>query len=443
MRRFLYTLLLITVTPLVLLRLWLRGRREPGYRQHISERFGDFNQPALSGAIWLHAVSVGEARAAAPIIAALSARFGERPILITCMTVTGRATATELFGDVAVIAYLPYDFPWAHRHLIQRFDPCMLLVMETEIWPNLLAGCREKNIPTLLVNARLSERSRAGYARFAPVRALIREALKSMHQIAAQSAADAQRLASLGARNVVVTGNVKFDIELNLDQVALGRRWKAQLGSRRVLLAASTRDGEEALILDAYAKLCDVAVRRQTLLVIVPRHPQRFDDVFALMVNAGLRVQRRSSLTESAAEIDTATAAVTATTTSAAIDTNTEAWLGDSMNEMFAYLAMCDVAFVGGSLVPVGGQNLIEACALGKPVLMGPSTFNFAEAADAAVAAGAMIAVNDAEQLVLSAKELLDNAERRAAMSLHALEFAAAHRGATEKTIKLISDLME
>ncbi len=429
MLRFLYTLFLIAATPLVLLRLWLRGRREPGYRQHISERFGDFNQPALSGAIWIHAVSVGEVRAAAPIIAALRVRFAHRPILITCMTATGRATASELFGDVAVITYLPYDFPWAHRHLIQHFDPRVLLVMETEIWPNLLAGCREKNIPTMLVNARLSERSRAGYARFAPVRGLIREALEAMHQIAAQSAADAQRLASLGASSVVVTGNVKFDIEPNADQVALGKRWKAPLGSRGVLLAASTRDGEEAMIVAAYKNAFDSTARRQTLLVIVPRHPQRFDDVFALMVNAGLRVQRRSALTESAEKVD--------------VEPDSEAWLGDSMNEMFAYLAVCDVAFVGGSLVPVGGQNLIEPCALGKPVLMGPSTFNFAEAATAALAAGAMICVNDAEQLVSRAKELLDNAERRVSMSVCALEFAAAHRGATEKTVNLIADLIK
>lgn len=427
MLRFLYTLLLIFATPLVLLRLWLRGRREPGYRQHVSERFGDFSEPRLSGAIWIHAVSVGEARAAAPIIAALHARFGQRPILITCMTATGRATATELFGGVARIVYLPYDFPWAHRNLFRRFDPCVLLVMETEIWPNLLAGCLDKNIPALLVNARMSERSRAGYARFAPVRGLIREALQSMNQIAAQSAADAQRFATLGASNVEVTGNVKFDIEPNLDQVALGKRWKAQIGSRQVLLAASTRDGEEVLITAAYKNVFDATARRQTLLVIVPRHPQRFDDVFALMVKAGLRVQRRSAVTES----------------DAAVTEDTEVWLGDSMNEMFAYLAFSDVAFVGGSLVPVGGHNLIEACALGKPVLMGPSTFNFAEAASAAVAAGAMIGVNDAEQLVLTAKELLDNTGRRAAMSVCALEFAAAHRGATEKTVNLISDLIE
>lgn len=427
MLRFLYTILLLAATPLILLRLWLRGRREPGYQQHIGERFGEFPQEKLRASIWIHAVSVGETRAAAPLVAALRAQFPQRPLLITCMTVTGRATATELYGPFATIAYLPYDFPWASRQLIQRFDPRVLLIMETEIWPNLIASCRDAKIPALLVNARLSERSRAGYARLASARALIREALQGMQQVAAQSIEDAQRLTSLGAQDVVVTGNMKFDIEPSQNQIALGMIWRNALNdvgaARNVLLAASTREGEEALIINAYKTHFDDAARTRTLLVIVPRHPQRFDDVHAQIVNAGLRVQRRHE--------------------NQPIATDTEVWLGDSMNEMFAYLAMCDVVLIGGSLVPVGGQNLIEPCALGKPVLMGPSDFNFADAAKQAEAAGAMSRVTDAEQFATSARALLDDDERRAAMSQRALAFAASHRGATEKTVMLITHLLK
>lgn len=426
MLRFFYTFLLLAATPLILLRLWLRGRREPGYRQHIGERFGDFTQAKLHDAIWIHAVSLGETRAAAPLVAALRERFPQRPILITCMTVTGRATAIELYASFATIAYLPYDFPWASRQLIQRFDPRILLIMETEIWPNLIASCRDAGIPALLVNARLSERSRAGYARFAPVRALLREAVQDL-QVSAQSSEDAQRLTSLGASNVVVTGNMKFDIEPSQEQIALGMTWKKALAEnnspRKVLLAASTREGEEKLIIDAYKNHFDEVARRRTLLVIVPRHPQRFDAVHAQIMSVGLRVQRRSMSTQIALE--------------------TEVWLGDSMNEMFAYLALCEATFIGGSLVPVGGQNLIEPCAMGKPVLMGPSDFNFADAAKQAEAAGAVIRVSDANHLAITAQELLDDSGRTVIMSERAMAFAAHHRGATDKTIDLVTNLLK
>ncbi len=426
MLRFLYTFLLLAATPLILLRLWLRGRREPGYRQNISERFGDFTQAKLRGAIWIHAVSLGETRAAAPLVAALRDQFPHHPVLITCMTATGRTTAAELYGKFATIAYLPYDFPWASRQLIQHFAPRLLLIMETEIWPNLIASCRDAGIPALLVNARLSERSRAGYARFAPVRALMREALHSV-KASAQTSGDAQRLASLGATNVMVTGNMKFDIEPSREQIALGMAWRNALAEnnppRKVLLAASTREGEETLIIDAYKTHFDAATRRHNLLVIVPRHPQRFDEVHAQTMSTGLHVQRRSM--------------------SAQIARETEVWLGDSTNEMFAYLVMCDIAFIGGSLVAAGGHNLIEPCTLGKPVLMGPSTFNFADAAMQAEAAGAMIRVSDANHFAITARELLDDNERVVLMSQRALAFAAQHRGATHKTMDLVTHFLK
>ncbi len=418
MLRFFYTGLLLLLAPFMLLRLWWRGRREPGYRAHIGERFGEFRQAKLQGAIWIHAVSAGEMRAAGSLIAAMKSEFPNQPLLLTCMTATGRDVAEKEFLGIATISFLPYDFPWAMQALIRHFSPSALLIMETELWPNMLASCRDANIPAHLINARLSERSRAGYARFAPVRALTREALAGLRLVAAQSDDDAARLASLGATNVTVTGNLKFDVTPSAALVARGAAWRAGVESRKVLVAASTRDGEEALIIAAYRQL-DAAARAATLLVIVPRHPQRFDAVHTLIANAGFYVARR--------------------TDSAAIADNCEVWLGDSMNEMFAYLAMADVVFIGGSLVPVGGQNLIEACALGKPVIMGPSTFNFTEATEGARKIGAMIAVESAEAMIAAALTLLNDTVRRDAMAASARQFAAAHRGTTEKTMAALA----
>lgn len=420
MLRFFYTLLLLALSPLMLVRVWWRGRKEPGYRAHIGERFGEFSAAPLTDSIWIHAVSLGEMQAAAPLIAAVRQQFPSRPLLLTCMTATGRATAKAQYGAFATIVFLPYDFPWTMQALIRRFQPTILLVMETEIWPNLLASCREAKVPAVLVNARLSERSRAGYARFAPVRLLTREALENFHAVLAQSADDAARFTTLGAQHVTVTGNVKFDLEPSEELIALGRTWRQNATPRRILLAASTRDGEEALIIEAYRQRFDSAARQKTLLVIVPRHPQRFDAVHQLIVDAGLTVSRRSQ--------------------TAAVDC--EIWLGDSMNELFAYYAMCDVAFVGGSLVPMGGHNLIEACAIGKPVLMGPSTFNFADAARNATEAGAMMQVDSANAMVDTAFTLLHDQPRRDEMAARASAFAAAHRGATAKTMAVIAPLL-
>lgn len=416
MLRFFYTLLLLALSPLMLVRLWWRGRKEPGYRAHIGERFGEFSVAPLTDSIWIHAVSLGEMQAAAPLIAALRQQFPARPLLLTCMTATGRATAEAQYGAFATIVFLPYDFPWEMQALIRRFQPSILLVMETEIWPNLLASCREANVPAVLVNARLSERSRTGYARFAPVRLLTREALKNFQAVLAQSADDASRFSTLGANHVMVTGNIKFDLEPPAALMELGTAWRQSVAPRRVLLAASTRDGEEALIIEAYRQRFDDAARKKNLLVIVPRHPQRFGVVHQLIVDAGLSVSRRSK--DSAGEC--------------------EVWLGDSMNELFAYYAMCDVAFIGGSLVAVGGHNLIEACAIGKPVLMGPSTFNFADAARNATEAGAMLQVDSASAMAEAAFVLLNDPPRREEMAARATAFAAAHRGATAKTMAAI-----
>ena len=423
MLRLTYSLLLLLATPLILLRLLARGLRQRGYWQNVGERWGRYSQGALRNSLWIHAVSVGEMRAAQPLINRLRSDYPGRPIVVSCMTATGREIAHELYADTVVCIYLPYDFFRLQRRFIAHFRPSVLLIMETEIWPNLLAACGAENVPAMLVNGRLSEKSRRGYARFAPVRALTRDALQSLRAVAAQSAADAGRLASLGAYNLFVTGNIKFDVSVDPSLVARGRLWRTASGeNKRVLLAASTREGEEKLLLDAYRKEFPADERAHLLLVLVPRHPQRFDAVRQLIQMAVLSSRRRSTMETPPADV--------------------EVWLGDSMGEMAAYIAMCDVAFIGGSLLPLGGQNLIEACAQGKPVVMGPSTYNFSDAARLAIEAGAMWQGEDAGAVMRAARELLQNEAMRMSASRAALAFAGAHAGATEKTMGLLAPLL-
>lgn len=418
--RILYTWILTLLLPLILARLFWRSFQQRGYRQHIGERFGSYRQPMLRDCIWVHAVSVGETRAAVPLIRRLITLHPGRPILLTSMTPTGRATALELFGDNVTCTYLPYDLVALHQRLIDHFQPSVLLVMETEIWPNLLGVCEKNTIPVLIVNARLSEKSSLGYARFAAIRALVRQALRSVQVVAAQAAADAERFRRLGAQNIAVTGNIKFDISLDAVLMKLGEDWRARLGNRRVLLCASTRDGEEALLLAAYRQVFDAAERRNTLLLMVPRHPQRFDRVTNEIESAGLRFIRRSQGMPDAA------------------DEWPDVCLGDSMGEMAAYYSFSDVVIIGGSFLPLGGQNLIEACALGKPVIMGPSTYNFSEATRLARDAGAMLQVRDATEAMRTAQRLLRDEPSRKTMSDAGLKLVAANRGATEKTIALV-----
>ena len=423
MLRLIYSLLLFLASPLILLRLLVRGLRQRGYWQNVGERWGRYSHGPLDNSLWIHAVSVGEMRAAQPLINRLRSNDPGCAIVVTCMTATGREIARKLYAESVVCVYLPYDFFQLHRQFITHFRPSVLLIMETEVWPNLLAACRAENVPALLVNARLSEKSRLGYARFAPVRALTRAALRTLHAVAAQSAADAERLASLGARNILVTGNLKFDMPVDPLLVARGRAWRRALDpGKQVFLAASTRDGEEKLLIDAYRKRFTADERGALLLVLVPRHPQRFDAVHQLIQMAGFSVRRRSADETLAAGVDV--------------------WLGDSMGEMAAYVAMCDVAFIGGSLLPLGGQNLIEACAQGKPVIMGPSIYNFSDAARLAMEAGAMRQGDDADAVMAAAAELLQNEAMCESASRAAFAFASSHAGATDRTMGLIAPLL-
>lgn len=418
--RTLYALALFALLPYAWLHLWLRARKQPQYLEHAGERFGRY--PALRDAraprpplIWLHAVSVGETRAAAPLVAALRQRYPQHRFLITHMTPTGRQTGEALFGDTVERAYLPYDYAFAVRRFLARYRPALGILLETELWPNLARACNARGIPLLLVNARLSEKSARRYTRFA---GLTRATLNDLSAIAAQGEEDAQRLRALGARTVEVLGNLKFDLLPPAHQLEAGKTLRASFGARPVLLAASTREGEEALLLAAFAQ----QPPGSTLLVVVPRHPQRFEEVAQLALRLGLRLQRRSE--------------------NAAVHETTQVLLGDSMGELFAYYAACDVAFVGGSLLDHGCQNLIEPCAVGRPVLFGPSIYNFAAAAAAAAACGAARQIGNVGELLETARQLLADAPARARMGEAGLGFAARHRGATARTLELISRAM-
>lgn len=441
--RWLYNLSLHLALPLMLLRLWWRGRREPGYRVHWAQRFGQGlgrieggvtapkvqqreeqrtqQRPADDSAaplIWLHAVSLGETRAAQPLVAALRLRYPQHRWLITHMTATGRAAAHELYGAFAECAWLPYDLPWAMKAFFRHHRPAIGIVMETEVWPNLVRAAGAHQVPLLLANARLSERSAKSYRRFA---ALARPAFAALN-VAAQTDADAARLISSGATRVTVTGNLKFDFDAPPDTAERAAALRRLFGGRRVLLASSTREGEEALLLATWTAM-PADSREGVLLVIVPRHPQRFDEVARLMGEQGLPVVRRSNGVPVPAECSV--------------------MLGDSMGELSAYYAASDIAFVGGSLVALGGQNLIEACAQGVPVLLGPHTFNFSQAADDAVAGGAALRVSDAGALLATAQALLADVARCRRMGAAGRAFCAAHRGATARTVVAVEEILQ
>ncbi|MBM3117520.1 lipid IV(A) 3-deoxy-D-manno-octulosonic acid transferase [Jeongeupia naejangsanensis] len=413
MSRRLYALLLWLVTPLIRAYLRRRAKKQPAYLEHWDERWARYAGPAPQAYdYWLHAVSVGEMRAAASLIRALRQREPAARLLLSCMTPTGRETALELYGGDGIgadVVYLPYDRPAAVRRFLARFSPRCGLLLETELWPNLIHGCADAGVPLLLVNARLSAKSARGYAR---VRWLIEPALARLSAVLAQGADDAERLVLLGARNVKVCGNLKYDNRPDAAVVARGQGWRALFGGRPVLLVASSRDGEEALLLDGLD-----ALPAQTLVVIVPRHPQRFDDVAALIEARGLTLLRRRDWAATPVPGDV------------------RVLLGDSMGELAAWYACADLAVIGGSILPFGSQNLIEACALACPVLLGPSTYNFADAARDALAAGAAWQGQDAAALLREAAALLDDQPRRLAMGQAGAGFAERHRGATARVL--------
>jgi len=416
-----YSVLLILLEPFYLLRLWTRGRREPLYRYAIGERLGAYRGEPSAGCVWVHAVSLGETRAASALIDALRAAHPGMRLLLTHSTATGREAGMGLLQQADQQAWLPYDTPGVVDRFFRQFRPAVGVLMETEVWPNLLHAAERHGVPMVLANARLSEKSQRQGQR---LDAVLRPAVRKIALVLAQTGTDARRLREAGAPLVVVSGNLKFDMTPDEALLGRGRAWRAAL-DRPVLLAAVTREGEEAMLLAAWSRhAASCAVR--PLLVIVPRHPQRFDEVAGVVQAAGLALARRSTWAdEPHAEALAA-----------------DAWLGDTMGEMPLYYGLAQVALLGGSFAPLGGQNLIEAAACACPVVMGPHTFNFAEAAELSSAAGAAIRVSDMNEGVAQALSLLGDASRAQEVAARSLGFAAEHRGAAQRMARLIEGVV-
>ena len=415
--RRIYTLLLWLFLPYIFFHLLWRAHKQREYLQHIGERFGRYSARSDKPLIWLHTVSVGETHAAVSLVQRLRENFPHHQVLFTHTTPTGRAASEQLYGSDVLRVYLPYDYPFAVKRFLQHFRPRIGILMETEIWFNLIHSCHTMQIPLLLLNARLSEKSAARYARYPN---LTRLGLNELSAISAQSEVDAARMTGLGAKNVSVMGNLKFDIQPPLAMLELGAQLRTQFGNdRKVFLAASTRAGEEILLL---SMLKEVTIPH-LLTVIVPRHPQRFDDVADMLTQQGIRFQRRSE--------------------NYPITSDTQVVLGDSMGEMFAYYSACDLAFIGGSLLPFGGQNFIEACAVGKPVFIGPHTYNFAQASQLAVECGAAVRIQNSADLAQSLQNLLAHPGQLTKIGQAGLNFVRTHRGATEQALRHITHFLD
>ncbi|KNX76159.1 3-deoxy-D-manno-octulosonic acid transferase [Pseudomonas sp. 250J] len=422
MNRTLYTLLFHLGLPLVALRLFLRGRKAPAYRARIAERFACKLPPMRQGGIWVHAVSVGESIAAAPMVRALLKQYPDLPITLTCMTPTGSERIRAMFeGEPRVQhCYLPYDLPWAAGRFLDHVRPRLGIIMETELWPNHIHQCARRGIPVALANARLSERSARGYARFA---GLTRPMLEEMSLIAVQTETEAERFRALGARDecVQVTGSIKFDLKID-DQllpraVALREQWAAR--QRPVWIAASTHDGEDALILEAHREL--LKVHSDALLILVPRHPERFAAVHELCAGQFSTVRR---------------------STGDAVTAQTQVLLGDTMGELLFLYALADIAFVGGSLVATGGHNPLEPAALALPVLMGPHVFNFLEISAMLREAGALQQVDDAEGLAGAVRRLVELPQDARRMGEAGRAVMRANQGALQRLLDGLGRLL-
>jgi 3-deoxy-D-manno-octulosonic-acid transferase len=427
MNRALYTLLLHLGLPLVAGRLAWRAWRAPAYARRIGERFALGLPPLQPGGIWLHAVSVGESIAAAPLIRQLLARYPNLPITITCMTPTGSERIQALFAGPEYAGrvqhcYLPYDLPWAAARFLERARPRLAVVMETELWPNHIHQCARRGIPVVLANARLSERSARGYARFAKLTAPM---LAELSLIAVQTTAEAERFRSLGARPecVEVTGSIKFDLTIDPALLVRAGELREQWGasSRPVWIAASTHAGEDETVLAAHRLL--LAQRPEALLILVPRHPERFGAVFELCQRQGLATCRRS--------------------TGEALQAGDQVLLGDTMGELLFLYALADLAFVGGSLVGNGGHNLLEPAALGKPVLSGPHLFNFLEIAAQLREAGALLEVTDAAELAQRVARLWREPAEAQSMREAGLAVMQANQGALARLLAGLAGLLQ
>lgn len=416
--RILYRILWYFAPTLIRRYLRRRAKKAPAYLKHWGERFGEPLSSPVRHPIWIHAVSVGETRAAQPLISELQRYFPDVPLLLTQMTPTGRTTAQSLYPD-AQCRYLPYDKPAYVRQFLNEHRPRFGILMETEIWPNLMNACRESDIPLFLANARLSEKSQQGYLKIRP---LVASALKGLSGCYAQTAADAERLHFIGASHVHVCGNSKYDITPPLEMSQLAETFRRRIGNRPVVVCASTRahqgTDEAELLLNAWR-----TYQGDALLVIVPRHPERFQTAYDSAIQYGFRTQKRSEECE--------------------VTADTQVWIGDSMGEMFAYYLAADIAFVGGSLVDTGSQNIIEPIACKLPTLFGPSTYNFTEAASGALAVGAAVQIRDAKEWQQTVSDWLAHPEKMRPYQEQAENFISKHRGASRRMAERITETLK
>jgi 3-deoxy-D-manno-octulosonic-acid transferase len=420
--RYLYTLLLFLLIPFYLIRLYWRGYKVPSYRDRWLERFGLFESSLGEQGIWIHAVSVGEVQAIAPLVGRLLDQYPAYPLLMTTTTPTGAQRVEALFGDEVEHRYAPLDFPWVVRRFLHRYQPRLLILVETEIWPNLIYYAKSEGVPTLLANARMSVRSAQGYHRVAR---LTRQALRNLTVIAPHAEADAERFRTLGARpeQIEVTGSIKFDIHLPgslLERVDVMRReWGG--GARAVWIAASTHEGEDELILQAHAQVRHGI--RDALLILVPRHPERFERVGQLVEESGFSWVRRSQPAQCTLE--------------------TAVFLGDTMGELTLFIGASDAAFMGGSLVPHGGHNILEAAAQGVAVVFGPHMFNFSEISALFLQHQAAVQIDSSATLAKQIKEWLRDASQRSRVGEAGRELVDKNRGALDRLTRLVEQVID
>lgn len=415
--RFFYSFIFYLLLPLIFLRLYLRGRKAPAYRERWGERLALRARPRLGQSIWIHAVSVGEVLAAVPIIKQLRQRFPHLPIMLTTMTPTGSDRVKAILGDQVNHVYVPYDLPGALSRFYRQVDPRVLVIMETELWPNMIHYAHKRQVPVIVANARLSEKSMKGYARGG---SLVRCMLKEIDHLAVQAQADAERFKRLGlpAERVTVTGSVKFDMNVDDQLLQSAQSLKAQWQGRPCVVAASTHAGEDEWVLDAFTRF--KAEFANAFLILVPRHPERFDQVAALLEQRCFQYARRS--------------------TNNIVNSDTQVLLGDTMGELVLLMAAGDAVFVGGSLVKTGGHNVLEPIALGLPTVTGPHVFNFQTICDSLFAVDGLRQVENAadladvwrEWLVRRPQQQIDNASR----------FLAENRGASARQLALISQYL-
>ncbi len=421
--RKIYTLILYIAVPFILLRLLWRSRRQRAYRYRWAERFARYSIAPLSGSIWVHTVSVGEFMAALPMLRQIQQRHPDKTLVITTTTPTGSAQVVKHFGDKVTHVYMPYDIPRLVRRFLAHMKPDLAIIMETELWPNVLHTLKQQGVPVMLANARLSQRSKEGYSRIANV---VRGMLNSISVVAAQCQADGDRFVQLGLprSHLQVLGNIKFDVAIppGLTEQAKQLRQNWQADERIVLTVASTHEGEEPHVLSMLRALREVGYS-QVLMVLVPRHPDRFDRVNQLCLDAGFKVSRRSLQQP--------------------VDAKTDIVLGDTMGEMKLFCAASDMAFFGGSIVPIGGHNMIEAAIFGVPVLSGHHMQNFVALRDMLLAKQALLVSENDQQLVKNCRELIDAPELRQQMGERGRQVVMANQGALERHLDCIDQLLK